>query len=165
MTETKFTLLLSIPGQPSREINLEHGPYRIGRDADNDIVLESPVVSRKHGLLELRGEDWIFTDLDSRNGSLVEGQKIKQVILKEGVRLQLGKDARLGVIVTLKSAITPLMPRQPEVQAKAAVETFVAARESTTGLIELASVLPQGQKPLTIGRGAESDPSTHSPAP
>jgi len=157
------TLLLSIPGQPSREINLKRGPYRIGRDIDNDIVLESPVVSRKHGLLELRGEDWVYTDLDSRNGSLVDGQKIKQVILKEGVRLQLGKDARLGVIVTLKSTVTPLMPRQPEVQAKAAVETFVAARESATGLIELASVLPQGQKPLTLGRGAESD--IHLPAP
>jgi ABC-type multidrug transport system ATPase subunit/pSer/pThr/pTyr-binding forkhead associated (FHA) protein len=157
------TLLLSIPGQPSREINLERGPYRIGRDIDNDIVLESPVVSRKHGLLELRGEEWVYTDLDSRNGSLVNGQKIKQVILKEGVHLQLGKDARLGVIVTLKNAVTPLMPKQPQTPAKAAVETFVAAKESTTGLIELASVLPQGQKPLTLGRGAESD--IHLPAP
>ena len=90
------TLLLSIPGQPSREINLEHGQYRIGRDADNDIVLDSAVVSRKHGLLELRGEDWVYIDLDSRNGWLVDGERVHEVTLRDGVRLQLGRRAQIG---------------------------------------------------------------------
>lgn len=65
------TLIISVPGQPDRELKLGKEPQRLGRDSDNDILIESPIVSRKHGLLELRSQDWVYTDLESRNGSLV----------------------------------------------------------------------------------------------
>jgi ABC transport system ATP-binding/permease protein len=165
-------LLLSIPGQPSREVKLERGPYRIGREAGNDIVLESPVVSRKHGVLELRGDEWVFTDLNSRNGSFMNGERVHEVTLREGTQLQLGKDRRLSVGVTFRVGEIISKRGQPEVPANpstplragVAVETFVAPQESTTGLIELASVLPQGQKPLILGRGSEADIRLPSPS-
>ena len=157
------TLLLSIPGQPSREIKLERGPYRIGRDADNDIVLDSAVVSRKHGLLELRGEDWVYTDLNSRNGSLVDGERVHEVTLRNGMRLQLGRHSRMNVGIVFQVGEAVQKREQAKVLAEAVVETFVAPQESTTGLVELGSVLPKSPKPLTLGRGSESD--IHLPSP
>ncbi len=40
------TLLISIPGQPSREINLERGHYRIGRETGNALIVEARAVSQ-----------------------------------------------------------------------------------------------------------------------
>jgi ABC-type multidrug transport system ATPase subunit/pSer/pThr/pTyr-binding forkhead associated (FHA) protein len=98
------TLIIFLPDLSSREIKLERDRYTLGRDADNDIVVASPVISRRHALLELHGEEWVYTDLDSRNGSLVNGELIHEVPLREGTRLQLGKDPRRAVMLTVQFA-------------------------------------------------------------
>ncbi len=51
-------------------LSLEPGRrYAVGRGAAADIPFSDPRVSRLHGELERRGEDWVFTDLGSSNGS------------------------------------------------------------------------------------------------
>lgn len=95
-------LLISIPGLPPREMTLEGGSYHIGRGAENEIVLESKVISRVHGLLEQRGAEWIYTDLKSSNHSFVNGKEITDVVLRNGMQLQLGKDPRLAVMITAR---------------------------------------------------------------
>jgi len=57
---------------------------RIGRQFDNDLVLEYPQVSRKHA--ELRFSDGCFeiVDLNSTGGTFVNGVKVKNQILNKG---------------------------------------------------------------------------------
>ncbi len=95
-------LLISIPDQSPREVTLEHGSYHIGRGAENEIVLESKLVSRVHGLFELRGAEWVYTDLKSSNHSFVNGKEINEAILRDGMQLQLGKDPHLAVMIAIR---------------------------------------------------------------
>ena len=57
----------------------------LGREADNDIVLDDPAVSRHHAKLTRTGERWLLHDLHSRNGTLLgEDRVIKDRVLKPG---------------------------------------------------------------------------------
>jgi hypothetical protein len=48
----------------------------IGRAASNTIVLEDDYVSNEHALLMLRGQQWWLEDLNSRNGTLLNGNRL-----------------------------------------------------------------------------------------
>lgn len=63
----------------------------IGRSADNNIVLPDERVSRAHARLQVRdGETW-FTDLNSTNGSVIEGRnRLGTSIWREGQKLEIG---------------------------------------------------------------------------
>jgi pSer/pThr/pTyr-binding forkhead associated (FHA) protein len=63
----------------------------IGRSADNAIVLEDDRVSRAHARLEIKGGEVVFTDLNSTNGSVIDGRsRIGTSIWREGQKLQVG---------------------------------------------------------------------------
>jgi len=66
------------------------GDTRIGRDPDNDIVLDSNFVSGRHALI--RGNRGVFTlhDLASTNGTWLNGHRIYRSILYDGDVLTFG---------------------------------------------------------------------------
>jgi len=51
---------------------------RIGRERDNELVLTDPRVSRYHTLIELVAGQWIIRDLESANGTFVNGQPVSE---------------------------------------------------------------------------------------
>jgi pSer/pThr/pTyr-binding forkhead associated (FHA) protein len=51
-------------------------PMTIGRHQDGDVVLSDPQVSRQHAEIVMEGARWVIRDLDSANGTLVNGQRI-----------------------------------------------------------------------------------------
>jgi ABC-type multidrug transport system ATPase subunit len=55
----------------------------LGRGADNGLVLDDPLVSRHHALVEL-GEQARLRDLDSFNGTYVNGERVTSVALRDG---------------------------------------------------------------------------------
>lgn len=66
-------------------------PWLIGRGSDCDLRLFDPALSRHHCRLILRGDRVAIEDLGSRNGTLVNGQKVKESrVLAEGDALGLG---------------------------------------------------------------------------
>ncbi len=52
------------------------GTTTVGRGPDNDLVLSDGFVSSNHAILSLRDGSWWLSDLGSRNGSWVNGEKI-----------------------------------------------------------------------------------------
>ncbi len=62
----------------------------IGRSTDNTIRLEDKTVSSHHATLTLEGADYILKDLNSTNGSRVNGRRITEVKLANGDRVRLG---------------------------------------------------------------------------
>ncbi len=63
----------------------------IGRNADNTIVLDDERVSRAHARLEIKDAEIAFTDLNSTNGSLIDGRRrIATSPWREGQKLQIG---------------------------------------------------------------------------
>lgn len=49
---------------------------RIGQGPQNDLVLDDDSVSRNHARLEFQAGSWMLTDLDSTNGTTVEGVRL-----------------------------------------------------------------------------------------
>ena len=65
----------------------------IGRDSANDIVLlNDSMVSRSHAELQFRDGRWLLLDLGSRNGTIVNGRRVRQHPLKDGDRIQCGEN-------------------------------------------------------------------------
>ncbi len=63
----------------------------IGRAPGNNIVLEDDYVSNEHALLMLRGRQWWVEDLNSRNGTLLNGEPVEAAtIIAPGDVLTIG---------------------------------------------------------------------------
>lgn len=69
----------------------EHGGlFRVGREEPADLPLRDATVSREHAQFESDGDDWILADLDSANGTFVNGRRITRRKLKPGDMLRFG---------------------------------------------------------------------------
>jgi transcriptional regulator with GAF, ATPase, and Fis domain len=90
-------LVLSGPLKDST-IPLAEGEITIGREASNGIAISDPSVSRKHCLLS--GQDGRFRvrDLDSRNGTLVNGAGVEEQWLQHGDEIGAGDSSFLFLI-------------------------------------------------------------------
>ena len=69
----------------------EKNQVHIGRDANNDLTLPSPTVSRYHAIVERVGQRYRVRDLDSSNGTYVNDQRITgETWLKAGDSIRIG---------------------------------------------------------------------------
>lgn len=65
----------------------------IGREPGNTVRLDSQYVSKRHALIRLSQQGYTVADLNSSNGTLVNGQRITLAVLKDGDRIELGAEA------------------------------------------------------------------------
>lgn len=74
-----------------QELDLPPGETLIGRSSECLLTLEDPLVSRRHARVIVQGETASFEDLGSRNGSRINGHRVKGLVrLEEGDRIRLG---------------------------------------------------------------------------
>jgi len=87
----------------------------IGRDAANDIVLDDGKVSRFHVRLTREGAGFTLEDLDSANGTTVNGQRITNLCpLSPGDRITLGTESVLEYDAVVEGQIVPpVAPSRP----------------------------------------------------
>ena len=79
------------PGpQLGKKWELGEDSITIGRDASNHIVIPKNAVSRKHARVSLEGETRIITDLQSTNGSYLNGRPIISAPLNQGDQIKIG---------------------------------------------------------------------------
>ena len=79
------------PSLLGRRFVLDTSPIRIGRGAENHIVLEGDSVSRRHAHFEERSESWWCVDDGSTNGSYVNDEQImREARLGNGDRIKIG---------------------------------------------------------------------------
>ena len=84
-------LLVRVHGnQLGQVIRLDNEEYSIGRSMDSNIWLNDSGMSRHHAKLRREGESYSVEDLDSANGSFVQGQRVKKQKLSDGDMIQLG---------------------------------------------------------------------------
>jgi len=77
-------LILSLDGQVLAEYNMNKERYTIGRLPDNDIRIDNPAVSGHHSLIINILNDSFLEDLNSTNGTYVNGKLIKKHALQHG---------------------------------------------------------------------------------
>ena len=67
------------------------GPVVVGRSPSSDIVVDEPFVSATHARFSLQGPALVLEDLESTNGTMVNGHLIGQpVTLRDGDEVQIG---------------------------------------------------------------------------
>jgi pSer/pThr/pTyr-binding forkhead associated (FHA) protein len=62
----------------------------IGRHRNCDVLLADAKVSAYHARVDRVGDGWSIVDLRSRNGTLVNGQRVQRVSLKDGDEISVG---------------------------------------------------------------------------
>jgi FHA domain len=80
-------------GHDMTVIDEASGRISVGKSAENDLVIDGdPAVSRAHALLEHVGPAWCITDVGSRNGTAVNGERLfAPKILGHGDEIVLGR--------------------------------------------------------------------------
>lgn len=107
-------LVLLSAGMTGRTHELKVDKTTIGRVEDNTFQIAEPSVSSHHCEIVLRGSDVVVRDLNSTNGTFINGEKVTETVLKAGQVLRLGQiEMRLETDSTPSSNIPSSAPATP----------------------------------------------------
>ncbi|MGH9173849.1 MAG: FHA domain-containing protein, partial [Vicinamibacterales bacterium] len=85
---------------------IRRGTIAIGRALDNDVIIDSAEVSRHHARIEVRNGVYQIVDLDSTNGTTVNGAPANHTGLNHGDVISLGTIAMEFLPYTGPGAVT-----------------------------------------------------------
>ena len=74
-----------------KEFELSGQSMTMGREPDNDIIVENLLVSGYHARIDPAGREYVLTDLQSKNGTFVNGERVTSTKLKDGDQILVGK--------------------------------------------------------------------------
>src|SRR6267154_259823 len=132
-------LMLSLDGQVLAEYNMNKERYTIGRLPDNDIRIDNPAVSGHHSLIINILNDSFLEDLNSTNGTYVNGKLIKKHAMQHGDVITVGHH-QLRFVDSQETGVA-------EDQAAKAV----AAKRPPGGIPENATALPKAKLQVLSG--------------
>ncbi|MDQ3439085.1 MAG: FHA domain-containing protein [Planctomycetota bacterium] len=94
---------------------------RIGRGADNDVVLNHPTVSRHHAVIDRVNGEYFLKDLGSRNMTRVNGRMVRaRLAINPGDKIRFGR-VRLTFVLGNDAAATPLLEHAQDVAKQAGI--------------------------------------------
>ncbi len=156
------SVLIVGKGAEARRLALDGHPVRVGSASDNDLVLYDRAVSAHHCRLEPCAEGLGVRDLESRNGTWVDGLRVERARLSLGGQLRIGRtdlalvargrsgDARQQGLV---AASSPMLAVLADVERLARLPwTVLVTGESGAGKEGIARALhqrgPRAEQPL-----------------
>jgi pSer/pThr/pTyr-binding forkhead associated (FHA) protein len=102
-------LVVLSAGMTGRTQELKAEKTTIGRVEDNIFQIAEPSVSSHHCEVLLRGNDVVVRDLNSTNGTFINGEKVTEKVIKPGQILRLGQvELRLETDMPAAAAKKPL---------------------------------------------------------
>ena len=84
-------MIVSIDEVVIKEVQLTKDKTTLGRRPYNDIVIDNLAVSGEHAVLQMTGSDVVLEDLNSTNGTYVNGKAVKRQQLQSGDAIEIGK--------------------------------------------------------------------------
>ena len=84
-------MIVSIDGVVIKEVQLTKDRTSLGRRPYNDIVIDNLAVSGEHAVLQMSGNDVHLEDLNSTNGTYVNGKAVKKQLLVNNDVVEIGK--------------------------------------------------------------------------
>ena len=139
-------LILSMDGLVLKEIPLDKERLTIGRKPQNDIQIDNLAISGEHAVIVTILADSFLEDLNSTNGTQVNGQAIKRHFLRNNDIVELGQ-YKLKYLVENGPSASGNDP-EPAIKVKAAIPTKAAE-------LQLA-VNPDARKPAATATAAAS---------
>lgn len=115
MASQSYQLMVRVGPEPGKVFELSKSEMHIGRDVNNEIMINDAELSRRHARLVSQSGGYILEDLGSTNGTFVNGTR-----LSGPHNLQPGETIRLGDNVTLSYEVTGFDPNATVASAQAA---------------------------------------------
>ena len=84
-------MIVSIDGVVIKEVQLTKDRTTLGRRPYNDIVIDNLAVSGEHAVFQMMGNEVFLEDLNSTNGTYVNGKAAKKLLLQNGDTVEVGK--------------------------------------------------------------------------
>jgi predicted component of type VI protein secretion system len=84
-------LVVSLDGVVIKEVQITKDKTTLGRRPYNDIVIDNLAVSGEHAVLQMVGADVFIEDLNSTNGTYINGKAIKKQLLTHNDTVEIGK--------------------------------------------------------------------------
>ncbi|WP_022979198.1 FHA domain-containing protein [Ideonella sp. B508-1] len=119
-------LVVSLDNVVLKEVVIQKERTTLGRRPYNDIVIDNLAVSGEHAVLLSVGEDIFIEDLNSTNGTYINGKAIKKQLLSNGDVIEIGKyrikyiGAEVAdyekTMVLRPGSVPPSLPPTPTVQ-------------------------------------------------
>ena len=160
-------MIVSIDGVVIKEVQLTKDRTTLGRRPYNDIVIDNLAVSGEHAVLQMMGNEVYLEDLNSTNGTYVNGKAVKKQLLQNSDTVEIGKykikyineaaSAGFEKTMVIKAGATGMVA--PPAQADATVASAPATADaSVSAAIKVLSGAAAGREvPLvkvvtTIGK-------------
>lgn len=89
--DVKASLVLIIKGKEEEIYFLTKDETTIGRLKENDIIIPDPSISRHHAKIKRENDNFLLLDLESTNGTWLDGKRVNKAPLRNGARIDLGK--------------------------------------------------------------------------
>lgn len=154
-------MIVSIDGVVIKEVQLTKDRTTLGRRPYNDIVIDNLAVSGEHAVVQMTGNDVYLEDLNSTNGTYINGKAVKKQLLGNGDVVEVGKYKikfvnevasdgfeKTMMIKTGAAGLAP--PVAPPPLAPLGVASFGGAMDSPRGAIKVLSGAAAGREvPLT----------------
>ncbi len=145
--------LILNPGRPDeRTIPLTAGTHTIGRAPENEIAILNHSLSRRHARIGRSGDEWFVEDLESKNGTHVDGARVTRRALQGGETIKCG-----DVVMRVETGATAPAVAPAPVAAPTVVRSI---HEDLTrmGLARLLGGAPEGlRSALNLRQGNEGD--------
>jgi two-component system NtrC family sensor kinase len=125
---------------------LGEGPISLGRDSSNGIQLHDTEVSRRHAQIYATGDVYTISDLDSSNGTFVNGRAVEAHRLESGDQIQIGRTLMLytqraaGPLVDLSDKVAISSDRQLGDQSHI---VHAVSQEESSHFFEISPDVPQ----------------------
>ncbi len=84
-------LVISMDGVVIKEVQITKDKTTLGRRPYNDIVIDNLAVSGEHAALQMTGADVFMEDLNSTNGTYINGKAVKKQLLVHNDTIEVGK--------------------------------------------------------------------------
>ncbi len=84
-------LVVSLDGVVIKEVQITKDKTTLGRRPYNDMVIDNLAVSGEHAVLQMAGNDVFIEDLNSTNGTYINGKAIKKQLLAHNDTVEIGK--------------------------------------------------------------------------
>jgi len=84
-------MIVSIDGVVIKEVQLTKDRTTLGRRPYNDVVIDNLAISGEHAVFQMTGNDVFIEDLNSTNGTYVNGKAAKKQQLVNGDTVEVGK--------------------------------------------------------------------------
>lgn len=136
----------------------------IGRAQENDIVIDNPAASRRHAIIMKKGDKFAIKDLESANGTFVNGRRVDSAELGLGDAVLIGKHALIykeGALNTENNSALPDGEGTVKVDAEAQ-ERFlkrlgISSLRAPKLMVSDGREIEISSNSFTIGKGGNSN--------